>query len=232
MVATFAFNEGIKIKTTVERIVASTSEDILVLDDGSTDGSIETLRSYPVFILSNRENQGIGASMKRVFQYALDNAYDILVIMAGNNKDNPTEIPRLLRPILEQGCDFVQGSRFLNGGGHGRMPLYRKIATRIHPVLFSLATGKQVTESTNGFRAFRTSLLRDGRINWHQPWLDKYELEPYLLFKAIHLGYRHHEVPVTKIYPPKSLGYTKMKAFAGWWSILRPLFFLALGLKK
>jgi dolichol-phosphate mannosyltransferase len=232
LVTTFAFNEGIKIHTTVERLLAATAHEVLVLDDGSTDGSIEPLRQLPVHVVSNPHNEGIGSAMKKAFDYALTNGYDILVIMAGNNKDDPTEIPRLLQPILEDGCDFVQGSRFLPGGGQGNMPFYRQLATRLHPLLMSLATRKWVTESTNGFRAFRVSLLRDGRMNWRQAWLDKYELEPYLLYKTITLGYKHTEVPVTKIYPPKSLGYTKMRAFTGWWSILRPVVYLTLGIKK
>ena len=89
-----------------------------------------------------------------------------------------------------------------------------------------------MTESTNGFRAFRVAILQDARINWRQPWLDKYELEPYLLYKAIKLGYRHRETPVTKIYPPHAQGYTKMKPITGWWSILRPIVYLGLGIKK
>jgi dolichol-phosphate mannosyltransferase len=102
----------------------------------------------------------------------------------------------------------------------------------IHPWVFSIAAGKRVTESTNGFRAFRTTLLRDPRINWRQEWLDRYELEPYLLLKAIQLGYRHCEVPVTKVYPSHELGYTKMRPVVDWWSIMRPVVYLGLGLKK
>lgn len=232
LVATFAFNEGTKIQTTVKRILAATSEDVLVMNDGSTDGSIDKLRSHPLHVLSNAHNMGIGASMKRVFQYALDSGYEILVIMAGNNKDDPSEVSRLVQPIVEQGYDFVQGSRFLLGAEYGNMPLYRRFATRLHPFLFSLAVRKRISESTNGFRAFRTAILRDRRIDWRQAWLDKYELEPYLLFKVITLGYRHTEVPVTKIYPPKAMGYTKMKAVTGWWSILSPIVFLGLRIKK
>jgi dolichol-phosphate mannosyltransferase len=113
------------------------------------------------------------------------------------------------------------------------MPLYRRIATQfVHPLLFSLITGRRITDSTNGFRAFRAALLRDPRINLQQEWLDKYELEPYLFYNAIRLGYKVREVPCTKIYPPKSLGYTKMKPITGWWSILRPLIFLGLRLRK
>jgi len=232
LITTFAFNEGVKIRATVERIVAATAQDVLVMDDGSTDGSIEALRLFPVRIVSNARNEGIGSSMKKAFEYSLEQGYDIIVIMAGNNKDEPKEIPLLLRPIREEGYDFVQGSRFLRGGGYGNMPLYRSLATRLHPWLFSVAVRKRVTESTNGFRALRTALLRDPRLDWRQDWLDQYELEPYVLFQAIRLGYKTTEVPVTKIYPPRRLGYTKMKAFIGWWSILRPVVYLGLGLKK
>ena len=96
----------------------------------------------------------------------------------------------------------------------------------------SLATGKSVTEGTNGFRAFKSSLLRDPRINWQQVWLDKCELEPYLLYKTLILGYRHLEVPVTKIYPRQVLAYDKLKAMTNWWHCLRPVFFLLLGIKR
>ena len=112
------------------------------------------------------------------------------------------------------------------------MPIYRQIATRVHPILFSLSAGKWLTESTNGFRAFRTRLLDDPQIRLDQPWLDEYELEPYLYWKAIRLGYRTCEVPVTKIYPPKAIGYTKMKPITGWWSMLRPIVLLTLRMRN
>jgi dolichol-phosphate mannosyltransferase len=98
--------------------------------------------------------------------------------------------------------------------------------------MFSLVAGKRLTETTNGFRAIRTTILRDPRIDWRQAWLDKYELEVFLLYKAIRLGYRHMEVPVTKVYPPHQQGYTKMRPITGWWSILRPIVLLGLHLKK
>jgi dolichol-phosphate mannosyltransferase len=232
LTATFAFNEGEKIRRTLARHPASRTYDLLVLDDGSTDGALNNVDGC-VTVLRNERNLGIGASMKRVFEYALECEYDVLVIQAGNDKDDPLEIPALLAPIVNDEADFVQGSRYLGGGGFGNMPKYRVLGTRvIHPLAFSIAARKRVTESTNGFRAFRTALLRDPRINWRQQWLDRYELEPYLLLKAITLGYRHREVPVTKIYPRHELGYTKMRPFVDWWSILRPIVYLGLGIKK
>ncbi len=233
LAAAFAYNEGEKIRRTIARHPQERPYDFLVMDDGSTDGSLDHLPSNGVPVLRNPANQGIGSAMKRVCEYALEREYDVLVIQAGNDKDDPNEIPRLLEPILAGRADFVQGSRFLPGGGYGNTPAYRVLATRyVHPLLFSLSVGKRVTETTNGFRAFRTAILRDARIRWRQDWLDQYELEPYLLYQAIKLGYRHREVPVTKIYPPHAQGYTKMRPITGWWSILRPIFLLGLGLRK
>src|SRR5215831_3853022 len=232
LAATFAYNEGEKIRRTLARHPRARAYDLLVHDDGSTDGALEGIDPR-VIVLRHETNQGVGASMKRVFQYALDHGYDVLVIHAGNDKDNPLEIPALVAPILSGAADFVQGSRYLGGGGFGNMPAYRVLGTRvIHPAIFSMAARKRVTESTNGFRAFRTKLLRDPRIDWRQGWLDRYELEPYVLLKTIRLGYRHMEVPVTKIYPPHQLGYTKMRPGIDWWSIIRPIVYLGLGLRK
>lgn len=232
LAAAFAFNEGDKIRRTVARHPQPRDYDLMVMDDGSTDGSVLSLAGTGILILRNEKNRGIGAAMKRVLEFALTENYDVVVIQAGNDKDDATQIPRLLAPILSGEADFVQGSRFLPGGNFGNTPAYRVVATRIvHPMLFSLVVGKKLTETTNGFRAFRTSILKDPRIDWRQSWLDQYELEPYLLYKTIRLGYRHTEVPVSKIYPPHKEGYTKMKPFTGWWSMLRPIVYLAFRLK-
>lgn len=232
LVAVFAFNEGPKIKQALMRYPRKRNYDLVVFDDGSTDNSIPKF-SRRFVVLRSSKNLGIGRAIKKVFDYALGQKYDILVIQAGNNKDNPQEIPKLLAPILTGQADFVQGSRFLPGGHYSNTPLYRIFLTKfVHPLLFSLAVGKQITESTNGFRAFTTKILSDPRIAWRQRWLNRYELEPYLLYKVIKLGYRHLEIPVTKIYPSKKVGYTKMKPISGWWSILKPVFYLWWGIKK
>jgi dolichol-phosphate mannosyltransferase len=224
-------DEEQKIGEVVRRTPHDIVDKVLVVDDGSTDRSPEVARALGATVLPMGRTVGVGAALRAGFQWARTRGFDVIVVIAGNNKDAPEEIPRLLDAIAE-GADFVQGSRFRSGGGTRSMPLYRRLATRVHPVLFSLAARKWVSESTNGFRAFRTRLLEDQRINLNQRWLDEYELEPYLYWKVIRLGYRTAEVPVTKIYPPKSVGYTKMAPITGWWSILRPVILLGLGLRK
>ncbi|MBF0122285.1 MAG: glycosyltransferase family 2 protein [Candidatus Omnitrophica bacterium] len=227
------YNEGEKLRTVIARFNDYATYDVLIIDDGSTDGSLADLpKNEHLFIVRNAGNCGAGYSVRRALYYGKEQHYDAVILVAGNNKDRPQDVYRLIK-AFEEGYDLVQGSRYLPGGDWGNMPAYRVFATsKIHPWLFSFVSGFQITDSTNGFRAVRLSLLDDKRINLNQSWLDQYELEPYLFYKVIKLGYRVKEVPVVKVYPPKEQGYTKMKPITGWWSILRPLIYLPLGIKK
>ena len=232
LVAVFVYNEGYKFRRMLKCFPNHRYYDVLIVDDGSTDGAPDCLKQYNFKIIRNIHNEGLGASIKKAFLYALENKYDIIVIMAGNGKDDPNEIERLLLPIISGGYDFVQGSRFLKEESYRNMPVHRFLATKfIHPFIFSILAGKKVTESTNGFRAFKTSILKDKFIDWKQKWLDGYELEQYLQFKVVHLGYKRIEVPVSKIYPSRERDYTKVKPFSGWWSMIKPLIYLSIGLK-
>ena len=227
------FNEAAKIGEVVRRMPREIVDEVLVVDDGSTDDSAKEARSSGARVISMGATLGVGAALQTGYDYAIKHGYNVTVTVAGNNKDAPEEIPLLLDPIAEDRADFVQGSRFLKHGARfGAMPVYRRIATRLHPLLFSLVARHWVTESTNGFRAVRTRILADPQLDLSQPWLREYELEPYLYLRCIQLGYRTVEVPVTKIYPPRHLGQTKMKSFSSWWSILRPLVYVGFGLRK
>ena len=239
LVCPVAFNENVKIKSVIERFLKSPahlSMDYLVVDDCSTDDTTDIIRSYAsrgVKTIKHEKRSGVGAAIRTAIHYARKNNYDVLVIMAGNDKDNPDEIQQVTNPIVKDGYDFVQGSRYYGRKGTGGdMPFYRKVATKLYPLLFSICVGRKLTDTSNGFRAFRLSLFNDKRFDINQDWLNQYELEPYLLYKSITLGYKFTEAFVTKIYPPKKLGYTKMKPITGWWSIFRPLVFLRLGIKK
>lgn len=233
LVVIFSFNEGPKLDMTLERFPSQREYDLCVMDDGSTDGSTDRLtEEHGLILLRHAIRMGVGAGMQSVFRYAISQHYDVVIPMAGNSKDSPEEIPRLLAQI-SAGADFVQGSRYLPGGQHGGMPVYRRLATQfVHPMLFSLLSQRRITDSTNGFRALRVTMLKALQPLWDQSWLKQYELEPYLFYQAIRQGFRVEEVPVSKFYPPRQLGYTKMKPITGWWSILRPLVFLLFRLRR
>ena len=231
--ASIAHNEATKIGRVLDRFTPGLVDRVVVVDDASTDETPAIASQKGAVVLTHTRRLGAGAAIRTAIQYATAEGFDVVVILAGNDKDRPAEIERLLAPIADAGYDFVQGSRYLKGGDFGNMPFYRQLATRyVHPLLFSLFVGRRFTDTTNGFRAIRLSALADTRLDLNQAWLDHYELEPYVYFKMSRLGYNVTEVPVTKIYPPHELGYTKMKPITGWWSILRPLFLLGLGIKR
>jgi dolichol-phosphate mannosyltransferase len=218
------YNEEKKVGEVVRRVPRDVVDEVLVVDDGSTDHSPQVAAAAGATVLPLGRTMGVGAALRVAYRYAVLRGFDVAVVMAGNNKDSPEQIPILLDPIVDGRADFVQGSRYLIAEADlGAMPGYRRIATRLHPRLFSWVSGQRVTDSTNGFRATTTALLADPRVDLSSKRLDQYELEPYLYLQAIRLGFRVEEVPVAKVYPPKHLGQTKMKPVVGWWSILRPL---------
>jgi dolichol-phosphate mannosyltransferase len=228
-----AFNEEKKIGEVVRRAPRDVIDTVLVVDDGSTDTTADVAQQHGAAVIRLGSVEGVGAAIRRGFEFAREGRFDVVVVIAGNNKDSPEEIRRLLDPICDADFDFVMGSRYLAGGAYGGdMAAYRKLATRLHPILVGIFCGRRITESTNGYRAMKVGILNDRRINLAQSWLDGYELEVYLLMKLLRLGYRCTEVPVSKIYPPRAVGNTKMRPVLDWWNILRPIFLVGLGLRR
>jgi dolichol-phosphate mannosyltransferase len=233
VLATFPFyNEEGKIKQLATRLTDGLVDQFLAINDGSTDSGPEILRSRGILVV-DQPRSGVGACIKRAIAYAQEHGFDILVVMAGNNKDNPAEIPRLLQPIVDGRLDYVQGSRFLPGGSSPNLPLFRLAAIKFLSLIFSLYTRSSATDLTNGFRAYKMVLFSNADVNIWQEWLDGYELEYYIHWKAYNSGLRVGEVPVTKTYPSdKKVSYSKIPPITGWWHMLRPFFLLALRIKK
>jgi len=189
--------------------------------------------TIPIHIIKNSRRMGVGYAIREGIRYALDNGYDTIVVMAGNDKDDPREIPRLLNPIVKEDYDYVQGSRFLSGARRVKNPILRGIFSRVYPFIWTLLTNIRCTDVTNGFRAYRTRIFGDERINIWQSWLDGYGLEYYLHYKVLTLGYRTKEVPVSKVYPYRHRGgYSKIFPLRDWWPIISPLILLFLGARK
>ncbi len=229
-----AWNEGERIARVVRAVPPGLVDQLVVVDDGSTDNTADLAEQSGALVIRAGQNRGVGAAIRSGIDYALAHGFDIVVVISGGGKTPPDQIPRLLQPILAGQADLVQGSRYVEGGEFLRMPLHRRLGTRAYTQLFSLFVRRRVSDGSSGFRAFRTALFKDRRINLWQDWLDRYELEPYLLFQALSLGHRVVEVPVTIEYPKDSdpIAYTKMRAIVDWWKIFRPVVFLGLGIKR
>ncbi len=229
-----ALNEAGKIEQVAARVPHDIVDKFLVVDDGSTDRTPDIARAHGAQVLAHAETQGVGTAIRHGYRVARDENFDIVVVIAANNKDDPRQITRLLDPICDDDYDFVMGSRYLPGGAYGGdMALYRVFATRyLHPWLVRLFCKRRVTETTNGYRAMKVAVLGDPRIDIDQSWLKDYQLEMYLLMKVLMLDFRTTEVPVSKIYPPKAMGNTKMVPITGWWKMLYPIILVGMGIRN
>ena len=230
------FREIGKIGTVIERFTPESVDEVcLVVDDPDETilKEIDVSRrrtQVQITIIENPTRNGIGFAIKEGYRYALSHGFDLIVVMAGNGKDDPREIPRLTEPITKNGFDYVQGSRFLPGGRGEKTPFLRGIFTRLFPFVWTFLTGVRCTEVTNGFRAYRASILEDSEINVWQDWLNGYELEYYLHYKVLTRGYRFTERPVSKIYShAKRESYSHISPLRDWQQIVGPIVLLRLG---
>ncbi len=226
------YNEGERAVQTAKRFPPGLVDEIVIVDDASTDDSPRILRDHGITVIPQKNRSGPGTAIRTGIEYGLKKKADVFVVFATNGKDNPEEIPRLVDPIRENRADFVQGSRYLDGGGWQHMPFHRIWGIKVFTALFSLFMMRRITDGTSGFRAFRASLVQDPRINLWQDWLEGYPLETYFFAQAMRLGYRVLEVPVHKTYPSGKKNYTKMKPFLDWWNYFKPIPYLALGIRK
>jgi dolichol-phosphate mannosyltransferase len=229
-----AYNEAGKIGRVVQKVTATGQVDgIVVADDCSTDTTFQEATEAGAIVIRHERNLGVGAGIRTGILYGRRNGYDVAVIMSGDDQHEPKELAPVLQKLFENRSYFVQGSRRLLGGQAVNPPLFREITTRLYSLVFSLMTGKRITDGTNGFRAFYLSMLDDPAINLDQAWLNTYELEPYLLFKAVQSkAVKVIEMPITVYYHSEKKQYSKMKPFRDWWRLARPIFYLRFGLRK
>jgi dolichol-phosphate mannosyltransferase len=225
-----AYNEQGKIGRVISKIPDSLMVQVVVVDDGSSDATAGEAAASGAVVIRHPRNRGVGAAIRSGIDYALSNGYDVVAILSGDDQHDPHDLYGLIEPIRTAGFDFVQGSRRLTGLQAPNIGWFRRAFTWLYALVFRLLTGWPCTDATNGGRAFRTSVFRNGRINLWQEWLDSYELEPYLLYQAVKQGYRVTEAPMKVIYHER--GTTKMKPVRDWWRIFRPMIYLSLGLRR
>ena len=208
--------------------------EVIVVDDGSSDESPSLAEKQGYIVLRHLHNLGVGAAIRTGIKYALQiGNYEYVVIMSSNGKMHADELPIVVGPIINNEADYVQGSRFLSGGRAVSLSAFRRAAIPAYSILATLLLGSRFTDITCGFRAYRLSLFSHRSVNLNQEWLNEYEAELYIHYYACRLGLRVVEVPVTIDYSHlEDDRKSKMRPFAGWWSLFRPLLLLTSGLKR
>ncbi|CDE76676.1 glycosyltransferase [Sutterella sp. CAG:521] len=200
-------NEGDRILCLLERmrdLKIADLVDIVIVDGGSTDGSLEPshLQSLGVNTLLLKTGPGkLSAQLRCAYSFSLLRGYKGVVTIDGNNKDDPKAIPAFIDK-LNEGYDFVQASRFIPGGEAVNTPLSRNLAIKlIHAPLLSLASGFHWTDTTQGFRAYSAQLLSSEKISIFRNIFQEYELLAYLSYIAPKLSFNCIEIPSSRTYP-------------------------------
>ncbi|MFC8752502.1 glycosyltransferase family 2 protein [Pseudomonas oryzihabitans] len=221
-------NEGQRILNLLRRMAAvkiADIADVIIVDGGSTDGSLEPQRLQELGVrglLVKTAPGKLSAQLRCAYAFVLDEGYTGIVTIDGNDKDDPDAIPRFIEAI-EQGYDFVQASRFLAGGVAENTPKSRDFAIRfIHAPMLSLASGFHWTDTTQGFRAYSRAMLLDPRVAPFRDEFTTYELLAYLSYRVPKLGYRCVELPTVRRYPKGEVP-TKISSVRGNLSVLQVL---------
>ncbi|MGF6695314.1 dolichol-phosphate mannosyltransferase [Metapseudomonas resinovorans] len=227
-------NEGERIRSLLSQMdtlgIAQVA-DILIVDGGSNDGSLDPdwLRSmYVCGLLVKQASGGLSAQLRCAYAYALEQGYQGVITIDGNDKDDPTAIPQFIDALCE-GVDFAQGSRFITGGLAENTPKSRELAIRyVHAPLLRACSGFPWTDTTQGFRAYSRRMLLDARIAPFREVFVDYELLAYLSWQAPRLGYLCTEIPTSRRYP-KGRAPTKISSFRGNLNLLSVLVRTCLG---
>lgn len=200
--------------------------DVIIADGGSSDGSTDpnTLHGLGVAELLVKRGPGkLSAQLRMAYAWALEAGYEGIITIDGNGKDGVETIPDFVA-ALDRGVDYAQASRFIKGGQGVNTPLARLLAIRlVHAPLLSLAAGKWLTDTTQGYRAYSARYLLHPGVQPFRSIFARYEMLAYLSVRASQLELQVAELPTRRIYPDDGTIPTKINATSGNVDLLKTL---------
>ena len=189
-----AYNEVASIRDVASRALAQTSL-VVIVDDGSEDGTAQTLSDLPVVVLRNPLNLGKGASLMRGLRYSLERGVAAAITLDGDGQHSPEDIPRLLTKAEHCPAHIVIGARLQDKAA---IPSRRYYANKVANFWISWAAGYAIEDSQSGFRLYPASLLRQPRIASIKA--RRFEFESEVLIEAARLGFHSTAVPIAAVY--------------------------------
>lgn len=169
MVIIPAYNEAENLKKLLPKIppaIGDREVGVLVIDDGSTDGTGDVVRSAGHLVVSNIINRGQGSASRLGYDILIKYNAAVGVTMDADNQHRPEDIGTMIEPIMSGRCDLVIGSRVL--GSHEKVSWFRNAGILLFSEIVSLVTGKKFTDSSSGFKAFNAKRLKEIRLTENQ----------------------------------------------------------------
>ncbi len=186
-----AYNEEVALGSIILRTLQYVDE-VIIVNDGSDDKTVEVARLAGAEIINHATNLGKGEALKSGFS-AIGDA-DVVVTIDGDGQHNPDEIPSLIKPIIEDGADLVNGSRYMNGPEENT-PAYRRVGQQVLDNATNISAGIKVTDSQSGFRAFSPAACKVFRF-----YDTGFGIESEMLVDVAEAGLKIVEVPITVRY--------------------------------
>ena len=199
------YNEKHSIKDVINRIPNSFKFEIIIIDDGSTDNSIEKINQIynrEIKLIRHFENRGYGAAILTGIKHTTG---DIIVTLDSDGQHNPEEIPLLIEPIINNQADIVVGSRYL-GRSTYRVPLHTRVGEFIVNKCLRYMFRQNIANNQSGFRAFNKKSLEI----FENMIFSRFGLCTEVLFKAAINGLRICEVPITVNRRENGISYNKI----------------------
>jgi glycosyltransferase involved in cell wall biosynthesis len=194
-----ARNAGRTLERTFAAVPTDWVDEVILVDDKSTDDTIEVARGLNINVIWHPHNVGYGGNQKTCYLEALQRDADIVVMLHPDGQYEPSLIPKLVGPIARGEADLVLGSRLAEPGMAlaGGMPRYKYVANRALTAIENRVLGTSLTEMHTGYRAYSRELLIG--VPFLRNALD-FSFDSEMLLQAVHLGYRIAEVPAPSRY--------------------------------
>jgi glycosyltransferase involved in cell wall biosynthesis len=194
-----ARNAARTLADTVNAIPTDWVDEIILVDDKSTDDTVALARDLPLHVVWHPHNVGYGGNQKTCYLEALQRDADIVVMLHPDGQYEPSLIPEMLGPILRDEADFVLGSRFAEPGmaRAGGMPIWKYMANRGLTTIENRVLGTHLTEMHTGYRAYSRKLLLE--VPFLRNALD-FSFDSEMIMQAVHFGFRIGEVPARSRY--------------------------------
>ena len=199
MVVMPARNAARTLEQTVSTIPGDWVDEVVLVDDRSTDNTVELARTLPLHLIWHPHNVGYGGNQKTCYLEALQRDADVVVMLHPDGQYEPTLIPKLVAPILLGEADLVLGSRLAVPGmaRAGGMPLWKYAANRFLTSVENRILGTELSEMHTGYRAYSRELLLT--VPFLRNALD-FSFDTEMLMQAAHFGFRIAEVPARSRY--------------------------------